>query len=250
MRFTARSGLALSFAAAALTAACSDSSAPSSANQASVVAARFDSIYLDANTRSDSGRNAFETRALLASLIEIPAAFGAVPSSITVTTATGTEHWQGYEFLELTPPADTTDSAFVLLAFRESNAHSVLIAFFDSTGTIVNAGLITEDTISAMPGSGGGSSTLVSVGSDCTAPPTSLLNPQFDSPLASSCSLASFRTSTTLTFPSVSTIDPALASLTISSASVNGVRIVDPPDNATTRRVRSLLRASGFVKRP
>jgi hypothetical protein len=248
MRLSPRISLAMSFAAVALTAACSDSSGPSTADQATAVAARFDSIYFDAVARSDSGSNAFETRTLVASLLEIPAAFGAVPSTITVTTATGTEHWKGYELLELTPPSETADSAFVLLAFRESDAHSVLVAFFDSTGAIDNAGIITDDTVSAQPTGGTAATSLVSVGNECRTPPSTLLNPQFQSPLASSCSLASFRTSLSITFTSASPINAALASLTFAPSAVAGIRIVDP-DDSPARRVRSLLRATRFGKR-
>jgi hypothetical protein len=249
MRLSPRNCFAMSFVAIAFVTACSDSSGPSSADQATAIAARFDSIYFDALARSDSGASGFETRTLVASLLEIPAAFGALPSAITVTTASGTEHWQGYELLDLASASETSDSAFVLLAFRESNAHTVLVAFFDSTGAIDNAGIITDDTVNASPTGGNASTSLLSVGNECRTPPTSLLNPQFNSPLASACSLAMFRTSLSITFSSASAIDPALESITFAPTTFAGLRIIDPEDTPG-RRIRSLLRSARVVRRP
>ena len=97
------------------------------------------------------------------------------------------EQWKGYELLDLTAPGDSADSTFVLLAYRESDAHTVVVAFFDGSGAPQQAALITEDTILAQPSSGGGATSLLSVGTTCRTPPSSLVNPQFDSPLASSC---------------------------------------------------------------
>jgi len=249
MRPPVRLGFLASLAAIALTAACSDSSGPSTADQASAIAARFDSIYVDASERSDSGNNGFETRALLASLLEIPAALGATPSTINVTTASGSEQWKGYEFDELTAPNTTPDSAFVLLAFREANAHTVLVVFFDSTGAPQNAGLITNDTLSAQPTAGDGTTTLLSVGDACGTPASTLVNPEFDSPLSSSCALANFRTSLTLQFSTSPNIDAALASLTFTTTTINGIRIVDAPDDSPGRRIRALLHLSRGAKR-
>ena len=245
MRLLARINFAASFAAVVLTAACSDSSGPSAADQATAIAERFDSIYVDATARSDSGANAFEARAAIASLLEVPPAFGALPSTITVTTASGTESWKGFEFVDLTPSG--TDSAFVLLAYREAAAHTVLAVIFDGTGSPQFMGLITGDTLSApQPTDTTGATTLVSVGAACRTPPSSLTNPEFDSPLASSCSLAAFRTSLTLQFPSSPGFDAALASLTFAPTAINGIRVVDPLQG---RRVNALLHALRNAKR-
>jgi hypothetical protein len=244
MRPPVRLGVLASLAAIALTAACSDSSGPSPAEQASEIAARFDSIYVDAVARSDSDTNGFEIRELVASLLEIPPALGATPSTLSVTTASGSEQWKAYEFVELTAPNTTLDSAFVLLAFREANAHTVLVVFFDSTGAPQTAGLITNDTLSAQPTSGSGTTTLFSVGDACGTPASTLVNPEFDTSLSSSCALATFRTSMTLQFPTSPNIDAALASLTFTATTINGIRIVDPPDATPGRRLRALLHLS------
>ncbi|HLB10781.1 MAG TPA: hypothetical protein VK617_14680 [Gemmatimonadaceae bacterium] len=244
MRLLARINIAASLATVVLTAACSDSSGPSAADQATAIAARFDSIYVDATAQSNGGANAYVSRAGIASLLEVPPAFGAIPSTITVTTASGSESWKGFEFVDLTPSG--TDSNFVLLAYREEAAHTVLAVIFDSTGAPYLAGLITGDTLSASPDSGSAATTLVSVGAACRTPPSSLTNPEFDTPFASSCSLATFRTSLTLQFPSSPGIEAALASLTFAPTAVNGIRVVDP---LTGRRVNSLLHALRSAKR-
>jgi len=244
MRLLARINLAASFAVLALSAACSDSSGPSAADQATAIAARFDSIYVDATARSDSGANAFQARAAIASLLEVPPAFGALPSTLTVTTANGNESWKAFEFVDLTPSG--TDSSFVLLAYREAAAHTVLAVIFDSTGAPQFAGLITGDTLSAQPSAGSGATSLFSVGAACRTPPTTLTNPEFNSPLESSCALATFHTTLSMQFPSSPGIDAALASLSFNAATVNGIRVVDPVQG---RRVNSLLHALRDAKR-
>lgn len=239
-----RLGFLASLASIAMAAACSDSSGPKAIEKAPEIAARFDSIYVDAVARSDSGTNGFETRELVASLLEIPAALGATPSTLSVTTASGSEQWKAYEFVELTAPNTTPDSDFVLLAYREANAHSVLVVFFDSTGAPQTAGLITNDTLPVQPTTGSGATSLLSVGDACGTPASTLVNPQFDTPLSSSCALATFRTSVSLQFPTSPNIDAALASLAFSLESVNGLRIVLPPDDSPGRRIRTLLHMS------
>lgn len=244
MRLLARFNIAASLATVLLTAACSDSSGPSVADQATAIAARFDSIYVDAKALSDSGASAFGVRALIASLLEVPPAFGALPSTISVTTASGNESWKGFEFVDLNSAA--SDSQFVLLAYREAAAHSVLFVFFDSTGAPTDGALITGDTVTALPTSGSAATTLLSVGAACRTPPSSLTNPVFASPFAASCSLATFRTSLTLQFSSAPGIDAALLSLTFAPTPINGLRVVDPVQG---RRVNTLLHALRSGKR-
>ncbi len=239
MRLFARVGLVTAFAAVALTAACSDSSGPSNIDTPSAIASRFDSIYVDAFARSDSGSNGYSTRAELATLLEIPAALGASPSTINVTTANGIEHWKGFEFVELTPPGGTADSEFVLLAYREAAAHTVLVVFFDSTGSGHSGGVITNDTLPLSPNSASGMTHVVSVGTTCSTPSASLRNPQFEHSLFTSCALATFQTSLSLTLTTSGAVDPALARLSFTASTVNGMRIVDPASNG--RRVQLLL---------
>lgn len=239
MRAPARLALAASAALVALTAACSDSSGPGSTDTSAEVAARFDSIYVDAFARSDSGSNAYSARVELSTLLEIPAALGASPATISVTTANGVEHWKGYEFVELARPGQPVDSEFVLLAYRESAAHTVVVVFFDSTGAGMGGGVITNDTLSVSPSNAHATTQLASVGAACRTPASSLLNPEFEMPFYSSCSLATFKTSLSLSFPATTGVDPALASLSFPTTVINGIRVVDAVNES--RRVQSML---------
>ncbi len=239
MRLFARISLAASVAAIVLTAACSDSSGPSMADQATQVALRFDSIYVDATARSNGGSNAYASRALLATLLEIPAASGALPSTINVTTATGLERWKAYEFLNLSAPG-AADSQFVLIAFREASAHTAIIIFLDSTGTPNLGALTTGDTLSALPNSASAATSLLSVGTACRTPPTSLTNPEFRSPLASACALATFNSSWSLGFAASSGIETALTSLTLTTSTISGLRVIAPA--SAPRRFKALER--------
>ena len=174
-------------------------------------------------------------------LLEIPAALGALPSTVTVTTASGTEHWKGYEFVELSRPGAPLDSEFVFLAYREAAAHTVIAVFFDSTGAGHAGGVITNDTLSVSPNTANGTTHLVSLGATCGTPSASLVNPDFHTAFFSSCSLATFQTTLAMSFPTTTGVDPALTSLSFPATMINGLRIVDPLNDS--RRVQSMLHA-------
>jgi hypothetical protein len=117
----------------------------------------------------------------------------------------------------------------------------VIAVFFDSTGAGHAGGVITNDTLSVSPNTASGTTNLVSLGATCGAPSASLLNPDFDTAFFSSCTLATFQTALTMTFPSPTGVDPALASLSFPATTINGMRIVDPVNN--NRRIQSMLHA-------
>jgi hypothetical protein len=225
-------------------AACgSDSTGPS--QSPSSVAAHFDSLAIDAAGRSN-GENAYGIRATLLTLFEVPPALGASPSTISVTTASGVEHWKAFELVDLLSP---TDSGFFLLAYRESAAHTALLILYNGDGTISDGTLITNDTLAADITGGSGSTTLTSTSSTCGELSSSLVNPQLDSFVFASCTLAKFRTSLTLSSLTDSHIDPALASIAFNEATVNGARLLQPEEAATLRRLRASLHASHTTKR-
>ena len=208
MRTLARLRVAASFLVIAIAAACgSDSTGPSQSPLS--VARHFDSLFVVAANLSDSIA-VYEGRAALLTLIEVPAAFGASPSTVNVTTASGHEHWKAFEFVEHLSP---TDSGFALLVYRDVDAHSVILIEFNGDGSISDGGLITNDTLAADITGGGGSTTLSSIGSTCGTPAASLVNPQVAEIGFSSCTLATFVTSLSLTSQASAHIDPALASI-------------------------------------
>jgi hypothetical protein len=243
MRSLARLRIAASLLVVSAVAACSDSTGPRQ-QTAAQLAAHFDSIAIQASAQSETN-SAYGVRSFLTTLIELPAALGAVPATVSVTTASGVEQWKAYELLEVQPPGGSnTDSTFILLAFRDADAHTAIAVFFDSTGTAQDGGIITGDTITVNPSNGSGTTSLTSTSTTCTTPAASLLNPQLGVITVSQCNLAKFRTTLSLTSPTTPGMDAALTTLTLSNATVNGVRAVDQASGASVRRLKAMLRAA------
>jgi hypothetical protein len=246
MRLPARLTIAVSLLAISVVAACSDSTGPKGPTAAQV-AAHFDSIAIQAQAQSETNE-IYSGRNLLATLIELPAALGATPSSVSVTTANGAESWKAYELLAI-PSTNAADSVFFLLMFRDADAHTALLVTFDSAGVGNGGGIITGDTISVNPTDASATTALTSVTTACTTPSASLLNPQLASLSIGTCNVARFSTSLHLTSPSTTGMDAALTSVSITNASVNGVRLVETASGASVRRVFDLLRAVKANKR-
>jgi hypothetical protein len=244
MHMSVRVRIATTLLVTSFAAACgSDSTGPSQTPAS--VAQHFDSLYVEAADRGDTSV-AFSGRAFLLTLLELPPALGASPSSITVTTASGVEHWKAFEFVEQVSP---TDSGFALLAYRESAAHTVILIEYDGDGTSSNGALITNDTLAAHITDGSGTTTLTSTSSTCGVPPSSLTNPDIVSTDFASCKLAKFLTSLTLSTQTAANIDPALASIDIDAATINGIHIVDNAQAATLRRLRTALHTARMHER-
>lgn len=245
MRTSARLSIAASLLAISFAAACSDSTGPRQ-QTAAQVAAHFDSIAIRATAQSDTNE-AYGTRSFLTSLIELPAALGALPATVSVTTGTGVESWKSYELLEIPAAGSSNDSSFAILMFRDADAHTALIAFFDGAGAIQEAGIVTGDTILVSPNGGSATTSLTSVSTTCTTPSSSLLNPQLTSFTVGTCTLARFRTSLALTSPTTPGADAGLTNLSFSNATMNGVRVVDP--GTTVQRVHAIFRAVSANRR-
>jgi hypothetical protein len=240
MPMTARLRVAASLLVITIAAACGgDSTGPS--QSPSSVAAHFDSLYVQAAAHGDSS-NAYSARSLFLSLFELPPALGASPASITVTTAGGVEHWKAFEFVDVT--SNSSDSGFFFLAYRENAAHTILLAEYNGDGTSTGGALVTNDTLVVNVTNGTGSTSLTSTSATCGTPSASLVNPEIPTIAFSSCHLAKFLTTLSLTTQTSASIDPALASISISSATVNGVRLVDQSEAATLRRVRALMHSA------
>jgi hypothetical protein len=246
MRLPARLNIAVTLLAISAVAACSDSTGPTGPTAAQL-AAHFDSIAIQAQAQSETNE-AYSGRSLLATLIELPAALGATPSSVSVNTANGAENWKAYELVAI-PSTNAADSVFFLLMFRDADAHTALLVTFDSAGVGNSGGIITGDTISVNPTDASATTTLTSVTTACTTPSASLLNPQLSSLSLGTCNLARFSTSLNLTSPSTTGMDAALTSVSITNASVNGVRVVESEAGASVRRVLGMLRAAKANKR-
>jgi hypothetical protein len=247
MRSPARFRIVASLLVVSAAAACSDSTAPR--QTAAQIAAHFDSIAIRASAQADTN-DAYGNRDLVASLIELPAALGAIPSVVNVTTSTGTEAWKAYELLEVSAPGSgNPDSSFILLAFRDADAHTALVIAFDSTGSAMYGGTITGDTIFVNPTDPSATTSLTSISSTCTTPPASLQNPQLGAFSIGTCNLAKFHTTVALTNPTTPGMDAALTSVSFTNATVNGVRMVDQAEGASVRRLKTMLHSAAANKR-
>ena len=129
---------------------------PTGGETASQAALAIDSVYvarLAAGTAADS-----QVATLIADYLEVPAAFGAAPKSFTITTASGTETWQGFG-AQTTMGAGTSDpkdgdSTFYVLAYPDRSLTTFLIAAvaYDSTGVASTEAILVYDTDSVVYG--------------------------------------------------------------------------------------------------
>ena len=243
MRFPARLTLAATCCTLVFTSACSDSTSPNNSQDAAHVAAHFDSLYVSAAALA-SGSDNYTERALLLSLLEAQAAYGATPKSVTVTTANGTEHWNAFEIEDVEPDTGTVlDTAFLVVAYREAAAHTIVLAQYDASGLINGGEVLTNDSLPVAPSDGTGSTTRASLGGTCATPSTSLVNHQIASLANLGCTPATFNTSMTLAVPSTPNVDPALTSLSFPTTTLNGELFEsNQAGTAIVRRVRALVR--------
>lgn len=245
MRLFARLTLAATCCTLVLTSACSDSTSPNNSQDAAHLAAHFDSLYVTAAALAN-GSPGYAARATLLSLVEVAPAFGATASAVTVSTANGTEHWNGFELEDVTSQGGTpSDTTYLLVAYREAEAHTLLLAFYRADGSIEDGGIFANDTLSIEATDFQGSTARTSLGSACTQPSSSLQNPDLTTLASLPCNTAKFSASLALLVPSVQNVDPALTSLSFSTTTFNGVRVVEPAaGQAVVRRVRAMLRKS------
>lgn len=245
MRLPARMALAATCCTLAFTSACSDSTSPDNTQDAAHLAAHFDSLYVAAASHGDASAYSFRITAL--SLLELAPALGAPSTNITVTTANGTEHWKGFELEDVLESGGTpNDSTYFVIAYRESDVHTAIVALYDTEGNIQDGVLLTNDTLGVVPSDGSGTTTRTSLGSTCTEISSSLQNPQLTSINPLACNAAAFGTSMTLVVPSDPNVDAALTSLSFPATTIQGVRILEngSTGEAAARSLRAMLRKS------
>ena len=238
MHFAPRLAFVAAFVILAVTAACgSDSTGPGDGQTPPNLAVHFDSLYVQAKAQSASD-TMFKFRAVALSDLELPAAFGASPTSITVTTASGTETWHGFVFEEVVTDNGTpSDSGRFVLAYRDANAHTVFVTTLKADGSSVGASLVANDTIIVHASSNAGSVTQTSVGAACAAPPSGLVNPVIATAQASTCLSATYSATLTLAFPATDGVDAALTQISFPTTTFAGVRFQDPFATSVTSRL-------------
>jgi hypothetical protein len=238
MRFAPRLAFVAAFVIIAVTAACgSDSTGPGDGGSQPILAKHFDSLYVRAKAQSTSD-TMFNFRSVALSDLELPAAFGATPTSITITTASGTETWKGFVFEEVRTSSGTpTDSGRLVLAYRDADAHTLIVTAFLANGTSTGASLVTNDTVVVHASASSGSVTLVSTGAACPAPPAGLTNPVIATANQATCLSATFSATLTLGFPATTGVDAALTQISFPATTFSGVRFQDPFTATSTSRL-------------
>ena len=238
MQFAPRLAFVAAFTILAVTAACGgDSTGPGDGQTPPNLAVHFDSLYAQAKAKSTSD-TMYKFRSVALSDLELPAAFGATPTNITVTTASGTETWKGFVFEEvLTNSGTPTDSGRFVIAYRDPEAHTVFVTTLKADGSSVGASLVANDTIIVHASSNAGSVTQTSVGATCDAPPSGLTNPVIATAQQSTCLSATYSATLTLGFPATSGVDAALTQISFPTTTFSGVRFQDPFATTVTSRL-------------
>ncbi|HLB10782.1 MAG TPA: hypothetical protein VK617_14685 [Gemmatimonadaceae bacterium] len=205
------------------------------------LAQHFDTLYQHAKASSVSDAN-FTFRAQALSNLELGAAFGAAPTTITVTTSSGTEQWKGFVFEELHDSSGVVDSATFIVAYRDSLVHTMVLSGFLANGTSLGSFLLANDTLGISSSSRTQSASLTSVGSSCPAPISGLVNPIIAAGETTTCTSAQFDAALALGFPATTGVDAALTAVSFPTTSIAGERFVDAGTPGSRVGLASLLR--------
>ena len=205
------------------------------------LAQHFDTLYQHAKASSVSDAN-FTFRAQALSNLELGAAFGAAPTTITVTTSSGTEQWKGFVFEELHDSSGVVDSAMFIVAYRDSLVHTMVLSGFLANGTSLGSFLLANDTLGISSSSRTQSASLTSVGSSCPAPISGLVNPIIAAGETTTCTSAQFDAALALGFPATAGVDAALTAVSFPTTSIAGERFVDAGTPGSRVGLASLLR--------
>jgi hypothetical protein len=238
--------VAASCVALLFTAACSGSTGPTTPVTAGL-AVHFDSLYLQADALDRAGVYRYAMRKEMLSYLELLIAYGAAPTDVVVTTAEGVEHWKGVELQELSPVGTSLYSRYVLAAYRDADARTLLFATFDDSGAEDGAVLVTNDTLSLDLYHTESGTSFSALAGPCNTPPALLQNDWVTSYPTTACATARFTTSMAMRSQPATGVDSALTALSFSATSVSGVRIVDA--RPTTRRVHALWEPLQHAKR-
>lgn len=240
MQLAPRWALAAALALLTTIAACGgDSTGPVATKN---LAVHFDSLYVAAKALSAADTN-YNFRATALSDLELPAAFGATPTSIAVTTATGAESWKGFVFEEVLATSGTpTDSGRLLLAYRDGDAHTLVVTVLLANGSFVGTSLMANDTVVVHATATTGSITQTGVGASCSTPPSGLTNPVIATAAQATCLLATYSATLSASFPATGSVDPALTQLSFPLTTFGGVRFQDPSGAPPSRIGGALAR--------
>jgi hypothetical protein len=229
-------GRVLILAAAGVAAACSSSTAPS-APTAAQTAEHIDAIYsslMAAGTSSDT-----EFAQLIAEYVESSPANGATQSTFNITTASGTQSWQGFS-IESNDNNDTIFATAVFPAGGNLTNMFISLAAYDASGP--------EGTLAALVYDSAGTyevqdaeamlaNAVTSVGAVCSLQTGLAADSLIESftQAATSCNLITATFSASASFTASSALPAGETSISISNVSLRGIQlggILIEPDRA------------------
>ena len=243
MRISTRYSVVAAIVLIAATTACGgDSTGPrGGGSTAGTLAQHFDTLSAQAKATSLSDTN-YKFRALLLSDLELVAAFGATPTTIMVTTASGPEQWKGFVFEEVVNNNGTaSDSAIFIVAYRDSLVHTALISVFLANGSSLGSSLLANDTLQIGATSHSGSASLTSTGTACATPIAGLVNPLIATAKRATCLSAVFNSTLALGFPATTGVSSALTAFSYPTTTFAGERFFDPVSAGAPLRIFSSL---------
>jgi hypothetical protein len=193
------------------------------------LATHFDSIYsayLATGTSNDTALGRY-----IAEFFEVPPAYGASLSSFTVTTASGTQTWQGFTY-EYASTGSSGDSTFLTVAFSDLNlSHFVVTTMNYNSGGFSDGNVfaVVNWTHGGFDSTFSGAASLLSTGATCSLQTGLAAGSYITSGVGAStaCELAKFQVSFQATFAAGDSLG-ALSSMSISSDTFNGVRLSNP----------------------
>jgi hypothetical protein len=201
----------------AMAGACGDdSTGPASAN----LALHFDSLYVASVGGAAHPTLPQQVRELAISELEIPPAFGAFPRVISVQTSTGVERWNGFEFA-INPQGSEFASNTIVVAYRELDVHTSLVANFNQAGVLQSARLLVNDSVQMIALTSSGTTSITSQGGSCATPPT-LVNPFIVAYQIADCGRGKFLSSMTADFLLLPGEDIALGHIEFGATTLSG----------------------------
>jgi hypothetical protein len=208
-------------ASSVLSVSCAGSTGPNP-HSATSVAQYIDALYKEAVVIANNDP-LYDTRLLFLTEAEYAPAFGAPATAITVATATGDQRWQvvAYEMV------NGTDSTYTFVAYSDDQLANVVVATFDPAdpGNPLSVQLMANDTIFVFASVSTVAVSTVSIAGACV-PVSGLTNPGLSAVASAPCQAGTFAGTVHAIFPVVTSLPPALASLTFSASVVQGARFV------------------------
>jgi hypothetical protein len=127
------------------------------------------------------------------------------------------------------------DSGRLLLAYRDADAHTLIVTVQLANGTFVGTSLMANDTVVVHASTASGSITQTDTGASCATPPTGLSNPVITTASQATCLLATYSAALSASFPETDGVDPVLTQLSFPLTTFAGERFQDPSGELSSR---------------